>query len=236
MPLEAIILAGGLGSRLRSVVHDRPKVLASIGEKPFLDLLLENLEKFQQISKIVLALGHFSDQIIYYYQNKKFTFPIEYSVETSPLGTGGAARLALDKTKQEEILILNGDSFIEFNLQNFLDFHQHKKGRGSILLTRVEDVSTFGSVVLNENQKLIAFEEKGKEGPGLINAGIYLLKKSSLLKWPLGKVLSIEKDILPKLITEAPGLYGLHTQTRFIDIGTPSSYQAAQDFFKEPVG
>lgn len=235
MSIEAIILAGGLGTRLRSVVSDRPKALASIGQKAFLDHLLESLEKTQLISRVVLALGHAADQISAYYQNKKFTFPLEYSVEISPLGTGGATRLALEKIKEEEVLILNGDSFVEFDLKIFLDFHRSKSCVGSVLLSEVKERSSFGSVLLDAKGQILSFEEKGKQGPGLINAGVYLLKKSALMNWPVGEVLSIEKDILPALILQNPGLFGFATHTRFIDIGTPTSYQAAQDFFKAPV-
>jgi len=231
MTLQAIILAGGLGTRLRSVVSDRPKVLASVGEKPFLDILLENLAKTKLISEVVLALGYGADQIAEYYQNKKFPFSFIYSEEKSPLGTGGATRLAFEKITQEEALVLNGDSFIEFDLQQFADFYRSKSGLGALLLTPIQDRAAFGSVVLNAHQQIISFEEKGQQGPGLINAGVYLLQKKAVLQWPLNQVFSIEKEILPELARQSPGLFGLAVEPRFIDIGTPDSYQSAQKFF-----
>lgn len=224
---DAIILVGGLGTRLKTVITDLPKPLAPVLGKPFLNYLLEHLDKLNQINRVILATAYQSQKIRALYADHHYHFKIDFSEEDHPLGTGGAVRLALEKTNSPRVLILNGDSFIDFDYNHF----EHEE---TLLLKRVEDRSRFGSIELDNQNKIVALREKGLSGEGLISAGVYLLKKESLMEWPLQQVISMEMDILPKLIKK--GLYGKICDRPFIDIGTPESYQDAQIFFKELQG
>lgn len=233
MSLDVIILAGGFGTRLRSVVSGIPKSLAPIRGKPFLDFLLESLEKKEPITRVILALGFQSEVIQNYYRTHSFRFPIEYSIEKNPLGTGGASRLALEKTHSRDILILNGDSFLKFDLDAFVNFHQSRSAVASLLLAKVDDASRYGSVILNpQTNQVISFQEKSGGAAGFVNAGVYLISRFSLSQWALNQTVSIEKEVLPSLIPK--GLYGMISEHPLMDIGTPDSYDKAQNFFRVP--
>ena len=230
---EAIILAGGLGTRLRSVVADRPKVLASVGGRPFILRLLDQLAG-AAVPLAVISTGHMADQVETVVGPVHGAMPVRFSRETSPMGTGGAIRLALDATASNPLLVMNGDSFCAFDLGQFLAFHRAKHSRASILLALVPDTSRFGQVQLAPDSSVVRFEEKGKGGsPGWINAGIYLLNRELFTAIPRERAISIEREIFPSLI--GSGLHGLQAGGAFLDIGTPASYAEAEDFFRKPL-
>ena len=222
-PCDAIILVGGLGTRLKTVITDLPKPLAPILGKPFLNYVLEHLDKFTQIDRVILATAYQAHKIREMYANHDYHFKIDFSEEHQPLGTGGAVRLALEKTIKPQVIILNGDSFINFDNHHF----DHEE---VLLLKRVYDRSRFGSIELDNQNRIVALREKGLSGEGLISAGVYLLKREHLIEWPLQKIISMETDILPTLIKN--GIYGKICDRPFIDIGTPESYKEAELFFK----
>jgi len=227
--ITAAILAGGFGTRLQSVVSDRPKVLAEVRGKPFMVYLLEQLSS-AGIRKAVICTGYMADKIEECFGDAYDSVGIVYSREDEPLGTGGALRLALPYLSSEIILVMNGDSYIDTDLSIYVDWFSEGERKAAVLLTWVDDTSRYGSVKINKNKIIASFEEKCENsGPGWINAGIYLLRKSLIASMPAGKFYSLERDFFPKLTGK--GLYGFCTEGRFIDIGTPETYAAAEEFF-----
>jgi NDP-sugar pyrophosphorylase family protein len=228
--VTAVILAGGLGTRLRSAVSDRPKVLADVAGQPFLERIFEQLRGFG-IRKVVVCTGYMAEQIEHLYPESFKDLSITYSRERSLLGTAGAIRFAIDHITTDRALILNGDSYCDFNFGALKAFHDSNDAEASILLAYVEDCARYGSVVLDETKKVESFIEKsGAGGPGLINAGVYVVERPLIKEIPPGRVLSLEKDIFPRWIGRA--FFGFAANApMFIDIGTPQSFQHAQNLF-----
>ncbi|MBP1644578.1 MAG: hypothetical protein H6Q16_153 [Bacteroidetes bacterium] len=227
---EVIILAGGQGTRLKSVVADIPKPLAPVNNIPFLTYLIRFL-KNQGIRHIVLSVGYRWEMIKEIYGNSFEGVEISYAVEETPLGTGGGIALAMDKTKEEDVLILNGDSFIDFDLKEFYEFHRANKATISFVLKEMTDFDRYGSVDVNDN-KITAFCEKKFISRGLINAGVYIAKRNIFKEMNHGNKFSFENDYLEKKVNE--GLFfGYTAKGYFIDIGIPEDYYKAQKDFKE---
>ncbi|MBI1920686.1 MAG: nucleotidyltransferase family protein [Geobacter sp.] len=231
--VDAIILAGGLGTRLRDVVSDVPKPLAPVNGRPFLDILLTMLDRSGCVGKVVLAVGHLGEKVISAYGNRpEFGFPIDFSEERELLGTGGAIRLALQKTESHLILALNGDSFVDVDLQALVKFHEKHGAAMTVVLREVADAGRYGSVVLAADGRIISFAEKVSAGRGgLINAGIYLFRRELFDGVAEHRVVSLENDLFPLFLDQ--GVYGFVTHGRFIDIGLPETYAAAQSYLKE---
>jgi len=198
--VDVAILVGGKGSRLKSVVDDRPKPMANVKERPFLEWLLRYLRSLS-FNKIVLCTGYRAEYIENYFGNgEDFGLVIEYSRETEPLGTAGAIRNALQLVSSERFFVLNGDSFCAFDPEGMMKNHLEAEAKATIWLIEVPDCGHFGSVSLDSEGNITSFKEKcpGKV-PGLINAGIYLLERSLLEQLPPGKNISIENDVFPGL-------------------------------------
>lgn len=227
--ITVAILAGGIGKRLQSVVFDRPKVLAEVNNRPFLEILLNQLD-FSGFQNVVICTGYLGDQIKRAFGNKYKKLNLVYSHEFSPLGTAGALRFALPLLQSPIILAMNGDSFCEVDFKKFWQFHLTKAAKASLVLSSVSDTSRFGKVKLGSNDSIIGFQEK-KDGAGFINAGIYLIKKSLIEKIPESKEISIEKDVFPNIIGK--GFYGYRSNNNFIDIGTPVDFAQAEEFFAQ---
>lgn len=225
----AVILAGGLGTRLRSVVSDRPKVVAEVNGRPFLHFLLDQLAS-AGIRQAVLCTGYMAGNVQELLGRNHGPVKLVYSVETEPLGTGGAVRLALPYLASDPVLVMNGDSFCDIDLQLFASEHMQKRAVASLALAAVNDISRYGAVDVTTDGSVTHFEEKGaRQGDGLINAGIYLLSKTIIASIPAEQPVSLERDIFPGLIGN--GLCGFAGSGRFIDIGVPDDYRAAADFF-----
>jgi NDP-sugar pyrophosphorylase family protein len=228
-PLSEItvaILAGGLGTRLRAVVGEHPKVLAEVNGRPFLTLLLRRLESFG-FRRVVLCTGYKTDEVEYAIGRRFGELSIVYSRERDPLGTGGALRQALPFLQSERVLAMNGDSFCEVDLEGLCASHAARKAGASLALAWVDDRSRFGQVQISETGQITAFTEKsGAGGGGWINAGIYLIERKLIQLLPANLTLSLEREVLPMWI--AQGVYGFKAQGRFLDIGTPESYALAQ--------
>lgn len=229
----ALLLVGGMGTRLRSVVQNVPKPLASVGDKSFLELLIRQL-KHQGIRKLVLCTGYLADQVESEFgDGHALDLEISYSKELEPLGTGGAVKLAQSHIgNASEFLVMNGDSFLEIDLAPFIQFHRDRNALASIALARVEDSSRYGTVQIDGDHKVTGFIEKAGStgpgpgaGPGLINAGVYVFSPEVLSFIPNGRS-SLEKDLFPRLIGK--GVYALEHHGMFIDIGTPEDYAKAQ--------
>ena len=221
--VDAIILAGGLGTRLREAVPHLPKPLAPIHGVAFLDLLLDQIEQAGIVDKIILALGYQSEAIVQHYREKKRSIPIEYSIEETPLGTGGATQKALEKADSSLVFVFNGDSYLSCHLRTML---AHYCDSFVMAYTHVTDASRYGKIEIDEKNRVIAFQEKQyATEPGFVNAGIYLFDRK-IYDRPLPKSFSLEKDLLPSLLQE--GIYGFYCDGLFIDIGTKESYGLAQ--------
>lgn len=229
--ITAVILAGGLGTRLRPVFADRPKVLAEVMNRPFLTYLLDQLS-FAGARKVILCTGYMGDMVQEVYGDTYKTLHLLYSREDEPLGTGGALSLALPLIESDYVLVMNGDSYIHADLSSYVDWFFKKDQQASILLSRVLDTARYGMVILGKNENIISFKEKGTiKGSGWINAGVYIVKTLLLRSIPAGKTFSLERDFFPSLAEN--GLLGYQCKDRFIDIGTPESYAKAQKFFNK---
>jgi len=227
--ITAAILAGGLGTRLRSVVADRPKVIADVSGRPFLAYLLEQVAS-AGIRNVVLCTGYMAGRIQECFGSTYGPLRITYSTEHEPLGTGGALRLALPYLESETVLVMNGDSYMDVDLRSFVNWFFQRQRQAALVLTEVDDTSRYGRVRIDPDGSIISFEEKcDNSGPGWINAGVYLIEKSVLTRIPQGRFYSLEKDFFPQLV--GGGLFGFCAEGRFIDIGTPQSYAVAEEFF-----
>ena len=227
--VTAAILAGGLGTRLRSIVADRPKVLAEVCGRPFLTYLLDQLEG-AGIEFAVLCTGYLGEQVRAKFGDRYNGIRLAYSQESAPLGTAGALRLALPQFNSDLVLILNGDSFCASNLRSFWEWHCARESEVTIFLTHIADTARFGRVQLNRQDRILRFEEKtGKAVPGWINAGIYLMKREFLGEIPVEKPVSLEREIFPNLLNFR--FHGYRCQVDFIDIGTPEAFEDAKRFF-----
>lgn len=229
--ITTVILAGGLGTRLRSAVSSRPKVMAQVRGKPFLTYLLDQLTMAGAL-EVVLCTGYMADRIEKILGDRYKSLHLIYSREEEPLGTGGAIRQAVKYFASDPVLIMNGDSFINADPIVFLRWFFETERDASLLLAKVPDTSRFGRVTTGEGGLIVGFEEKGTHcGPGWINAGMYILKKKLLDSIPTGKPFSLERELFPRLAEKR--LYGYQSEGEFIDIGTPDSYAKAGKFFSE---
>lgn len=229
---EAIILAGGFGTRLQSAVPDLPKPMAPVAGKPFLEYLLAYLKNFGY-NRVVISTGYMAEKIASVFGNSYDGMKLHYAKEEKPLGTGGALRFALQHCEEQHVLVLNGDSFFDINLIEFQLFHLHYSPMFSLATREVENAARYGTLEV-ENDEIIAFREKtGEEKPGIINAGIYYVDNYFFLEnCPDQEVFSLEKDFFEKNVHNF-GFAAYRADGYFIDIGIPEDYQRAQNEFKE---
>ena len=230
--LDVVILAGGFGTRLRELVSDRPKVLAPVNGRPFLLFLLDQL-LVSGINKVILCTGYLGEQLETFLGESYKSLQILYSSEQIPLGTAGALKQASHLFCTELVLVMNGDSFVDINCQEFIAWHRAKNTQFSITITSVEDATGYGLVELGPDEKIVSFVEKGdviSTNSTLINAGMYLMHKSVIDALPPLLQLSLEEEVLPAAVET--GLFGYRTTGRFIDIGTPRSFLSAAKFFE----
>ena len=229
--VTAAILAGGLGTRLRSVVSDRPKVMAEVSGRPFMAYLLDQLAD-AGVKHVVLCVGYKGELVREALGSSYREMHLLYSQEVSPLGTGGALRLALPLLKMDTTLVMNGDSYCAANLPAFATWHAARQSPASLLLIQTDDTRRFGRVDDDEQGRILSFQEKADtSGPGWINAGLYLLQRPFLETLPSDRAVSIEREIFPAWIGR--GLHGYRSEGRLWDIGLPESYaQANIDFVK----
>ncbi|MDP8265213.1 MAG: nucleotidyltransferase family protein [Candidatus Aceula lacicola] len=225
--IDVIVLAGGLGKRLRSETGSTPKVLANVNGVPFLDILLKNLSD-QGFKKIVLCTGYQSEEIESYYQENTLGLTIEFSKEKVPLGTGGAIKKARSFVRSDKFLVLNGDCFCTVSFKDFLKFHIEKNAFASMVLTETEDKKDFGSVMIDSNNAIKSFQEKSEKSfSPFVSAGIYFFNKEVFDVMPSQEAFSIEHDFFPDLVNKQ--FFGFVTDQGFLDIGTPDRYKEAQE-------
>lgn len=229
--IDAVILCGGLGTRLQSVLKDTPKPMADFNDRPFLDLLIDYVGRFG-FQRFILCSGHKGGLIQEYFENKNDGRTYIISQETSPLGTAGAIKLAEPLITSDVFLAMNGDSFCEIDLTSFMDSHHSKNALASVALSPMEDASDYGGVTLGDNDAITSFDEK-KNTPssGWVNAGVYTFNKSVLDRIPADKKVSLEQELFPSMAGN--GLYGFVTQSQLLDIGTPERLERARQLLIE---
>ncbi len=228
--MQAIILAGGFGTRLKEVVKDVPKPLADIAGKPFLAYLLQNLRN-HGVKKVVISVGYLQEKIVEYFGDNYLGMSVSYAREDKPLGTGGAIINSLKFIDQNQpVLVLNGDSFLQVDYQKL--FAAHKKNL-TMVLRKMDDCSRYGRVVFDENFVIKNFEEKPLDklgmtsSEGFINGGIYLLDPKIFKRFSLQEAFSFESDFLAKELSWLEP-QAFTTEGYFIDIGIPEDYARAQ--------
>lgn len=231
MSREAIILAGGFGTRLREVVADVPKPIAPIAGQPFLNYILKYLKHFG-FEKAVLSVGYQGEKIQELYGDEFEGIKLDYAFEEEPLGTGGAIKFSMDKTSAEEVLVLNGDTFFEVDLDELYEVHENLLGDVTMVLREVEKPDRYGTVLLGEYDRVHQFNEK-QEGldSGLINGGIYLIDRGAFELVSLEQKFSVEQDFYAKYLKEIK-IHGYISTGYFIDIGIPEDYYTANEAFK----
>ena len=230
--VTAAVLAGGLGTRLQAALTGRPKALAEIHGRPFLDFLLDRIAE-AGIRQAVLCTGHLAAMIRERYGDTYGPIRLEHSAEDRPLGTGGALRLAARRIQTPLAMVFNGDSVVDVDLTAFTQWFETTGAPAAILAVTVPDTSRYGSLRLSPDGMVEAFLEKhASTGPGIINAGIYLFRRDILDSMTQVEPLSLETQVFPALVGR--GLAAYPVQGGFLDIGTPESYRAAEAFFVQP--
>lgn len=225
--ITALLLVGGKGTRLRSVVPGLPKPLASVGNRPFLELLVLQL-RHQGIRHLVMCTGHLADQIENEFgDGGDLDIEIRYSREPRPLGTAGAVKLAQDCLQNAaDFLVMNGDSFLQIDFCQLIGFHRQHGGSVSMAVLRAENAHRYGTVETDQRGRVIAFMEKtGREVAGLVNAGVYVFNRAVLDYLPEAPA-SLEREVFPRLLDQR--MYALEQHGLFIDIGTPEDFARAQ--------
>jgi D-glycero-alpha-D-manno-heptose 1-phosphate guanylyltransferase len=223
--MEAIILAGGLGTRLASRLNQIPKSMAPVAGRPFLEIVLDRLIG-SGCSHIILSVGHLRDVILQRFGNQYRGVPIDYATEESPLGTGGAIRMALNLAHEPSVLVLNGDTYLEADLSELFRFHRSLGSSLSVAVVRVDNIGRYGGVLIQDHL-ITGFFEKGRTGPGWINGGLYVINKNFPWHWDLPTRFSFETDVLEPFISEIrPAAFRFDGY--FLDIGIPEDLDRAQ--------
>lgn len=221
---EAIVLAGGLGTRLKAVVTDTPKPMAPIGGRPFLSILLERLAA-QGIGRVVLSVGYKASDIVNYFGKSFAGMEVDYEIEARPLGTGGAVRASLARCTSDPVLVLNGDTFLELDIATLNELWTLH--HAPVIVARdIADTSRYGKLVTRDS-RVVGFEEKSTGGPGLINAGVYLFPRALAERFPDAVNFALERDFLAHEV-RCQEFRLFVSNGYFIDIGVPEDYARAQ--------
>jgi D-glycero-alpha-D-manno-heptose 1-phosphate guanylyltransferase len=227
---ECIILAGGLGTRLRTAVPDLPKCMAPVAGKPFLHYVVKHFQS-EGVEKFIFSLGYMHEIILDFLYKNYPSSQIDYVIEEEPLGTGGAIRLACKKATGQHALVTNGDTLFRIDAGSLAEFHLQQKADCTLCLKPMKNFDRYGLVVI-DNNTVVSFREKQHYDEGLINGGIYALEVDHFIKKDWSSKFSFEKDYLEKFCSEGK-IYGQVQDEYFIDIGIPEDYEKAQvDFTK----
>jgi mannose-1-phosphate guanylyltransferase len=226
---DAIILCGGAGTRLRSVTGEAPKSLATIGDRPFLDILLNQLRR-HGFKHVILAVGYQSDSIRSYFESRAHDVCLEYSVESTPLGTGGALRNAADLVKSDAVLIMNGDSYTDADLSGLVTEHDKSDADFSVVVVPNDGRIDCGLVAVDLEGRVLGFREKlSATGTQYVNAGIYVAERKILYEVPPNQRVSLEEELFPRLLAGGKNIRTFHHSGVCVDIGTPERYVRAQE-------
>jgi D-glycero-alpha-D-manno-heptose 1-phosphate guanylyltransferase len=226
--VEAIILAGGFGTRLQSRLNGIPKPMVQVAGRPFLEILVDRLVD-AGFDRVILSVGHLAKVIQDHFGGAWRGVAVDYVVEEEPLGTGGAIRKAMERISASSAFVFNGDTWLDVDAGAMAALHQQSQASITLALSRVADMARYGGVELSDG-KVVSFIEKGREGPGWINGGVYIL--SSDFQWPsnLPARFSFESDVLLPLLPSLNHAVYL-SSGKFIDIGVPEDLDRAQGEF-----
>lgn len=225
--LDAVVLCGGLGTRLRTAVPGRQKTMADVDGKPFLEIVLD-WAAGHGVRRFVLCTGYKSEQVEEFFRGRAKNLDLVYSPEESPLGTGGAVRNCLPLLGGRRALILNGDSLCPLNLKAFGDFHEKSGGAAALAVVAPGARRDGGFIEIEAGGRVSSFEEREPRPGRALNAGVYLFEPEALAAIPSGPS-SLEKDVLPGLI--ARGVFASLVPEALYDIGTPERWRAFQDAY-----
>jgi D-glycero-alpha-D-manno-heptose 1-phosphate guanylyltransferase len=225
--MEAIILAGGLGTRLQGVIGNHPKCMAPVNGKPFLSYVLDYLDR-QKCTRVILSLGYKYNVVIEWLEQQDLFFELDYVVENEPLGTGGGIQAAIEEADAENVAVVNGDTMFLVDLQAQLKFHTEKNAATTLALKKMHKFDRYGIVNTDKKGVITSFEEKQYREEGLINGGIYVINKEAFLAKKLPERFSFEKEYLEQF-TKEKKFYGFESEGYFIDIGVPDDYNRAQE-------
>jgi D-glycero-alpha-D-manno-heptose 1-phosphate guanylyltransferase len=223
---EAIILAGGLGTRLQGVVHDVPKCLAPINGIPFLEYVIDYADG-AGIEHIIFSVGYKKELIKKYVDAQDYDFKITYVEEATPLGTGGAIKKSMAKASTDQILVLNGDTLFEYDIEKLWERQEYGFGDCTLCLKPMENFERYGSVICDKQHKIISFKEKQFINKGFINTGVYAIDRERFIQEKLPTKFSFEKDYLEAKVN-TNNFLGFVENKYFIDIGIPEDYAKAQ--------
>jgi D-glycero-alpha-D-manno-heptose 1-phosphate guanylyltransferase len=222
---EAIVLAGGLGTRISSVSSDRPKVMLDVGGRPFLEILLDWMAQ-KGVARAILATGHLRQFIEEHFGDRWGDLEIRYSMEDRPLGTGGAVWKALTMASLDDVFVFNGDSFFDVDLSGLHEFHQSIGADVTLALKPMHDFERYGTVVLRDG-RITVFREKKQTDAGLINGGVYLMNRRLVGRFDFPERFSLETDLFEKMVDDLI-IGGYVRDGYFLDIGVPEDYARAQ--------
>ena len=225
--MRVLILAGGLGTRLRPAIGSTPKAMAEVAGRPFLEHLLDRVTR-DGFRRVCLLTGYGAEAIEGYFgTGHKRGLEIAYSQEPEPLGTGGALRLAASRFPDERFVVMNGDSLFQLPLRSLIDEHLHKGALATLALAQAAEPGRYGGVETDADGQVCRFVEKGEPtAGGLVNAGIYVIERSVLEAIPSGPAVSLEREVFPALVGE--GLYAVAFDGPLVDIGVPRDLEALQ--------
>lgn len=227
-PIDVVILSGGLGTRFRPVISDTQKTMARVKDKPFLEHLIAHY-KNAGLNRFIICAGYKHKDIRNYFEaGSQWNITITYSIESKKRGTAGAIKQAEKMITSEDFFVLNGDTFLAIDPLDVINFHQKEQVDGTICLREFKDIREKGEVIVDNKNRIVGFLEKQPEHrPGLINGGVYILKKEVLRSIPKDGEVSLEKDIFPAAIKKHKFI-GYKTSAFFIDIGSPEEYLRSQ--------
>jgi len=223
MKIDTVVLAGGMGTRLRSVVSDVPKPMAPVNGTPFIFILLKSISAYTA-GDFVISAGYMADELEKLFADPPEGLRAKVVSEKKPLGTGGAIKFAAEQTSSENILAVNGDSFLDIDYSTLFRFHTENDADLTMALVWQEDASRYGAVETDRTGRILSFSEKGTASKGFINAGAYIIKREVLKDFSSDTPLSFEKDVLPDLLKERKCM-GFKAEGSFTDIGTPEDYR-----------
>lgn len=231
MNAQAIVLAGGMGTRLQSVVSDVPKPMAPVAGRPFLAYILDQICR-TNISEVFLSVGYKHEVIQQFFGHKYKHLSLTYVVEKEALGTGGGIRLAAEKCNANEIIVFNGDTFFDVNIDALLSNHQTNQNDQTIALKNMEMVNRYGIVECDESLRILSFQEKTESlKSGWINGGIYCLNRETFLAKTEASKFSMEVDFMERFV-QSLKLGGFPSDGYFIDIGIPEDFKKANTYFE----
>lgn len=228
--MEAIVLAGGLGTRLQGVIGAQPKCMAPVNGQPFLHYILDYLER-QRCTRAIMSLGYKHRIVTDWLEEQFLEFELDYIAESEPLGTGGGILAAIEEAATDDVVVLNGDTMFNVDIAAMMKFHREQKAHTTLALKKMSDFDRYGVVRYNDKGIITSFEEKQPVAEGYINGGVYIINRDAFLAKDFPTKFSFEKEYLEKYVGEKK-FYAQAVDGYFIDIGIPEDYDKAQADFK----